>query len=305
MVLSLDHLNFEMPPGDPAEVFAKLYHDDRPPQLPAPLCENLEHASRAGNLAAVKDIYTEIRRIFPGQTTVNTGRSLLWAIENQHVAIVDLLLSENVDVDHWEVFRATRIKNKAVLELLFEKAWDINKPRGWEDPPALACAVEDPDLTAWFLAHGADPNASCPMASTPLSVAVRDAPFSVVEMLLAHGGNVERGQLLHWAVGRRLDDRTTMIEFLLQKGLPINAVEYHDRPDVYLLRQDVFGIGTPLHSAANIGAEDSLRVLISHGARLDIKDSHGCLPVKCAEASGWHRAAQYLREVEKQALSRL
>lgn len=73
---------------------------------------------------------------------------------------------------------------------------------GWEDPPALVsgkdifsfsglglirfptylqrisrCAVTDSDLTAWFLAHGADPNASSIMEETPLSTAVRDAPF--------------------------------------------------------------------------------------------------------------------------------
>lgn len=87
---------------------------------------------------------------------------------------------------------------------------------GWEDPPALVsgkdifsfsglvliirfptylqrisrCAVTDPDLTAWFLAHGADPNASSIMEETPLSTAVRDAPFPVVQMLFAHSGNI-------------------------------------------------------------------------------------------------------------------
>lgn len=59
-MLSLDDLDFQTP-GD----FAELFKDDRPLLLPEPLCTNLEDASTEGSLAAVKDIYTEIRRIFP------------------------------------------------------------------------------------------------------------------------------------------------------------------------------------------------------------------------------------------------
>lgn len=60
--------------------------------------------------------------------------------------------------------------------------------------------------------------------------------------------------------------------------------------------REPFGLGTPLHTAAAIGDEDVLRVLIGHGARLDIQDSRGFLAVERAEANGHRSAAQYLRE---------
>lgn len=82
-------------------------------------------------------------------------------------------------------------------------------------------AVEDAELSAWFLAHGADPNAACMMDKTPLSAAVQYAPLSVVHMLFANGGDIEQGQLLHAAVWRKLDDRRTMVEYLLRKGADV------------------------------------------------------------------------------------
>lgn len=156
-------------------------------------------------------------------------------------------------------------------------------------------AVEDADLTAWFLAHGADPNASCLLDKTPLSAAVQYAPLSVVEMLFANGGDVQRGQLLHAAVWRKLDDRKTMVEYLLQQGAAVNAVLYHNRPETYLMREP-FGLGTPLHAAAAIGDEELVRTLIRFGAKLDIKDSRGFLAAERAKAKGYNNIAQFLRE---------
>lgn len=133
------------------------------------------------------------------------------------------------------------------------------------------------------------------MEETPLSTAVRDAPFPVVQMLFAHSGNINQGHLLHSAVWRKLDDRKTAMEFLIRKGASVDAVMYEDQPELYLMRKP-FGLGTPLHTAAAAGHKDVLEVLISHGARLDIKDSCGDLAVDIAEAEGHSRAAQYLRD---------
>lgn len=85
------------------------------------------------------------------------------------------------------------------------------------------------------------------------------------------------------------------MEFLIRKGAPVNAVMCEDRPELYLMRKP-FGLGTPLHTAAATEHEDVLQVLISHGARLDIKDSCGDLAVEVAEAEGHSSAAQHLRD---------
>lgn len=154
-------------------------------------------------------------------------------------------------------------------------------------------AVEDADLTAWLLAHGADPNAGCFTDKTPLSAAVQKAPLAIIEMLFANGGSIEHGQLLHSAIWRKLDDRETVVDYLIQKGALVNAIIFQNRPKTYLLRQ-AFGLGTPLHDAAARGDEDAARMLLSRGARTDIKDSCGSLPVERASSSGFESVARYL-----------
>lgn len=60
--------------------------------------------------------------------------------------------------------------------------------------------------------------------------------------------------------------------------------------------QETFGSGTALHDAAAAAYDDVLRVLISYGARLDIKHSCGDLAVELAEHYGHYGTAQYLRQ---------
>lgn len=101
--------------------------------------QRLENASREGNLPAVKEAFAELRCLWQGRgNDMRTGRTLLWAIEQEHQEIVAFLLSEDVPPSSHVVRQATLTKNTAVLQLLFETAWNTNQALGWEDPPALA-----------------------------------------------------------------------------------------------------------------------------------------------------------------------
>lgn len=101
--------------------------------------QRLENASREGNLPAVKEAFAELRCLWQGRgDDMRTGRILLWAIEQEHQEIVAYLLSEDVPPSSHVVRQATLTKNTAILQLLFETAWDINQALGWEDPRALA-----------------------------------------------------------------------------------------------------------------------------------------------------------------------
>src|SRR5438876_40828 len=82
----------------------------------------------------------------------------------------------------------------------------------------------DEELTQWFLSHGADPNAGCGLDFTPLSVAVEKAPFKIIKLLFHYGGSINCGQLLHYAIRRDAPDRLEVLEFILNKGPPINHV---------------------------------------------------------------------------------
>ena len=157
-------------------------------------------------------------------------------------------------------------------------------------------ALHDEKLTEWFLSHGADPNAECGsgLDLTPLSVAVSEAPFAVILLLFAHGGSVEHGQLLHYAVRRNSTDRVKVLEYIINKGAPINNVMYQNRLGCYY-HQMAFGVGTPLHEAAEEGKLEMVELLLSRGADPLIKNARGRLAIERAERYGHTAIVERLR----------
>lgn len=148
----------------------------------------------------------------------------------------------------------------------------------------------------WFLSHGADPNAPCGLDITPLSIAIRDAPFENIRILFDHGGSIEHGQPLQFAAIRGLPDRIDVLNFLIDKGAPVNSVMYENSPDSY--EQERFsGLGTPLHIAAATGCLDMVDMLLSRGADPSIKNSLGKLAVEGAEYHGCSEVANRLRSL--------
>lgn len=156
-------------------------------------------------------------------------------------------------------------------------------------------AIDDSNLIDWFFAHGASPNAKCTLDLTPLSVAVQFADASIIRKFFSHGGSIEHGQLLHYAVRRDLDDCIDIILYILSQGAPVNDVMYQHRSDSWALQQ-AFGLGTPLHDAARLGKLDAARVLLDHGADCMIKDSLGFTPLQTAEENQHEAVADCLRD---------
>lgn len=148
----------------------------------------------------------------------------------------------------------------------------------------------------WFLSHGANPNATCDLDITPLSIAIRDAPFEIVRILYDYGGSIEYGQLLHYAAVRSLPDRLDVVNYFLDRGAPINRVMYENRPDSYQ-QEELSGLGTPLHSAARKGDLDLVDLLLAKGADPSIKNSWGKLAVQEAEYYGWSEVTDRLRSL--------
>nr|POE93548.1 putative ankyrin repeat protein [Quercus suber] len=155
-------------------------------------------------------------------------------------------------------------------------------------------AIEDANLTAWLLKHGASPNVKCALDLTPLSYAVQDVPFSTVRMLFDYGGDVCHGQILHYAVRRTLPDYLDVLAFVLSKGPPINHLMYQDDASSYN-QQRVLALGTPLHEAAELGRLDIVKILISEGAHLLIRDSCGEVPLQRAERGPCTEVIEYLK----------
>ena len=146
-----------------------------------------------------------------------------------------------------------------------------------------AASASDLELTKWFLAHGASPNAyAVNLPHTPLTWAVRDGSLEMVKYLMEHGGNPRKGSLLHMAARRCAPGRLAIIDFLVDSGAPINGLEYADCPrDFETWRRR--GLGTALHAAVKSEQKTSIVTLLTKGARKDIKDTKGRTPLDLAK----------------------
>jgi ankyrin repeat protein len=112
-------------------------------------------------------------------------------------------------------------------------------------------AIEDEDMVTWLLNYGADPNCQCVIDLTLFSFAVESAPISVIRLILTHGGDVQKGQLLHHAIKRQADT-IDVLRLLLEQGTPINATMY----EIHYASRALFqfmGLGTALHEASALG----------------------------------------------------
>ncbi|KAK0260816.1 hypothetical protein B0A54_16496 [Friedmanniomyces endolithicus] len=265
--------------------------------------EQLEVAATAGDLEAVKRTMNKIKRSGDAQSgTLPSGSALMFAVDHGRKDVVDYLLSEGLTVHTTHVKVATINRDTAVLELLFTHGWDINNPIEWCVPPALAFAVEDPALADWYLANGADPNARCLLDITPLSAAVEFADLPTIQRLVDRGGSVTCGQLMHYALRRKSDDRLQVMEFLLQQPSPPPICKLMYQDELWWFEsQKFFGLGTPLHDAAASGVLDAVRFLIAMGSDPSIKDSLGKLAIEKARKHGHDLVVLFLRSLPPQS----
>lgn len=96
---SLDVSNFDATPA---------FSNYQSPPGARSVVQRLENASREGNLPAVKEAFAELRCLWQGRGDgMRTGRTLLWAIEQEHQDIVAYLLSEAVPPSSHVVRQAT------------------------------------------------------------------------------------------------------------------------------------------------------------------------------------------------------
>jgi ankyrin repeat protein len=80
-------------------------------------------------------------------------------------------------------------------------------------------------MTTWLLGRGADPNARCDIDYTPLSYAVKYADLPTINLLLRHGGDVRKGQLVVNAIYRE-SHTLKVVKDLIDRGAPLNSLMY-------------------------------------------------------------------------------
>lgn len=229
-----------------------------------------------------------------------TTSSLLAAINKSRSDIVSVLLSVT-EKGEFPVQQALAVGSVNNLEAFMWNGWDVNELVGMEEPSALsmlstcttgiACidlrapryAFGNDDVVKWLLEHDADPNAGYEY-DTPLSRAALWSKVEILKLLLSYGGDVKRGDVLHWAVER--DDNTCeILILLLDHGTQLDRLRFDSREP----RWSVFGVkelGTPMHMAVARGKTDMISLLLQRGTDKNIKDTHGRTVVQLAVELG-------------------
>lgn len=178
-----------------------------------------------------------------------------------------------------------------VAEYLIERCHaDIEQPGSVifdgetiEGAPPLWCAAAagHMEVVQLLVQHGASVNSTTRTNSTPLRAACFDGHYEIVRYLVQHGADIE--------VANRHGHTCLMIA--CYKG--------HYKIAKYLLclkasvnRKSVKG-NTALHDCAESGSLDILKLLIEHGATMDV-DSYGMTPLLAASVTGHNHIVEYL-----------
>ena len=193
----------------------------------------------------------------------NRDLRLVEAAERQDSKAVRALLEQQVDVDtpqpdgatalHW----AAHWNDPDTVDRLVRAGAHVSAVNDLGVAPlSLACANRDSALIVERLVRaGADPNAALPSGETVLMTAARTGNLGAVNVLLAHGADVNanghwQGQTaLMWAVA---EGHAGIMEVLIAHGADVHARS--DRG------------GTPLLLAARAGNVDAARLLRAAGA---------------------------------------
>ena len=161
----------------------------------------------------------------------------------------------------------------------------------------FSSVLNDQDLLTWFLTHGASPNAPGTRSVTGLDLAGAISSPNVIEQLLQHGGTINCTNALHMAARSPKPGRRQVVEYLLEAGADINAIEYAGSKQFSFHAER--GAGTPLHSAARLGREKMMQFLLEKGADPEVQDTLGRTPAELAKEQGYPELVPLLSIVKK------
>ncbi len=142
--------------------------------------------------------------------------------------------------------------------------------------------VKDEHLSHWLLGKGALADATGEFDVTPVSAAIWQAPVPIIKLLLNHSSGVKSGQLLHFAVQRKCEDRLEVVELLVNLGCSINGIFFQNDERSWL-EWGLGEAGTALFTAAELGRDEVVAYLLSKGANAVIISNKGRTPLQAAE----------------------
>ncbi len=176
----------------------------------------------------------------------------------------ELALSRTKWTGESPLHAATKHGHNEIAELLIAHGADVDVKRGIE-------------VSSWGLKHGTWPETDHEKVrgTTPLHIAAREGHLEIVQLLLAHGADVDT-----------IDD-------FGRNPLNVAATEGYTEVAMYLARN---GAGINLESASALGWLDVVeRILAKHPKLLNARvNSRGLTPLHVAAEFGHRNVAEYL-----------
>lgn len=252
--------------------------------------ELLLSAAREGDI-------TKVQSLLDGKININSAKAdgstaLAWAVYNNHIQVVELLIKLGADINLANDYGVT--------------------------PLLLACENSNSAMVKMLLSVGADPNLATETGETPLMTCSSAGSVEAVEALLANNADVnareneEDQTALMWAA---VETKPQVVHELIRYGADIHArSRVFPEPEPYLINMpknetvlgtnypktvrfaEISGGFTALHFVAQQGDVESARFLLDAGADVNSPHQEHGSPLVIAIASGYKDLALFLLE---------
>jgi ankyrin repeat protein len=162
-----------------------------------------------------------------------------------------------------------------IARLLIENGADVNRKGIGENTALHWCAERGADdVSALLIRLGANPNSRNELGETPLHYALSYKRARQVRLLVDAGADLtgsRKWPSLHYAAAGGDAD---LVSWVISEGVDINE-------------QGPRGC-TALHVAVSLyGKDNAIEVLVANGARLDLKNQEGLMPLEVAKRRGF------------------
>jgi ankyrin repeat protein len=207
--------------------------------------------------------------------------ALMWASVRRHPEMVDYLIREGADIN-------ARSKWRDYQRRVTAESRAKNLDSGGLTPLLYAVRENCVDCVKVLIRHGVDVDLPDPDRVSPLLLSILNGNWDISRLLIDAGADVDRwdiyGQSPLYAIASRREmtartsidplnetSGTEIFRMLLEKGANPN-MQLFTRPS------DQRGAGvsrgfTPLHAAATTGDLEAVRLLIAHGADVNLNDA--------------------------------
>jgi len=218
--------------------------------------------------AALYGLIEDVRKAIENGADVDArdeidNTALVWAASNNNVAIVDLLLKNGANVNArnsigWTpLISASNNGNTETVKLLVEYKVDTNARDGGGLTALMSSCLKDhTEIVKILLEANTEPNAEDADGRTALFYALESDPTEIVKQQLERGEKSNPAQTLDMNSAK-----ISIMEMLLNKNARVNSVDKERN--------------TPLILAVKKGNSAAVRLLLSRGAKIEMKNDTG------------------------------